>query len=256
MIELKLLNKVKEIAREAGDALIDCQIHEINEKTDVSNIVTDMDVKTQAFIIEKLTPLLEGAEVFAEEKENQTLSEGYTWVIDPIDGTTNFAYNFQHSAISIGLIYKKETVLGVCYNPYLKEMFSAVKGHGAYCNDVSLRVSQRPLASSLVMCGTSPYYKDRADATFTHMKDLFLNCRDLRRSGSAVLDLCYVASGRVDAFYEELLSFWDYAAASLLILEAGGSFEIQRGSFGDLKPIGMIAGNPLNLTQIKEVLDK
>lgn len=246
--------QVKEIAKLAGKFMKEGTIQTIETKSDIANIVTDMDVKTQAFIIEKLTPLIEGATIFAEEKENQVLSDEYTWIIDPIDGTTNYAYDFHHSAISIALAKDKEPILGVCYNPYLDELFYGRKGHGAFMNGTQLHVGKNALASSLIMCGTAPYNKGRAEVTFTCMKELFLHGRDIRRSGSAVLDLCYVAAGRVDAFYEDQLSFWDYAAASLLVQEAGGNCLTMYGHWGDMNPIGFIAGNVQNHKELHEVV--
>lgn len=249
-----LLEEVKNIAKEAGMFMMNGEISFVNSKSDISNIVTDMDVKTQNLLIDKLMPLIPGAIFFAEEKQNQELTDAYTWIIDPIDGTTNYAYDFHHSAISIGLAKDKQPLLGVCYNPYLDELFYGYKGNGAFVNGKPLQVTSNPISSSLIMCGTAPYYKEHADVTFTCMKDLFLHCRDIRRSGSAVLDLCYLAAGRVDAFYEDRLSFWDYAAASVLLAEAGGVFTTMHGNWGDLQPIGVIAGNTENTPEIQKIV--
>lgn len=252
----ELFEQVKEIAIQAADFMKNGVIHTINTKSDIANIVTDMDVKTQNFIIEHLTGLIDGAVFFAEEKQNQTLTNEYTWIIDPIDGTTNYAYDFHHSCVSIALAKDHEAVLGVCVNPYLNEVFYAIKGEGAYCNGKQLHVADHELASSLIMCGTSPYNKGYADVTFTCLKELFLHGRDIRRSGSAVMDLCYLASGRVDAFYEAQLSFWDYAAASLIVTEAGGAIHTMEGSWGDVEPIGFAAGNTKNLDDLLSIVTK
>lgn len=249
-----ILEQVKQIAKDAGRFMVEGTIQSVQSKGGISNIVTDMDVKTQTFIMERLLPLIAHAQVFAEEKQNQVLSNAYTWIIDPIDGTTNYAYDFHHSCVSIALAKDKQPLLGVCYNPYLDELFYGAKGLGAYVNGKELKVSTNEMSSSLILCGTSPYKKEVADMTFACLKDLFLQGRDLRRSGSAVLDLCYVAAGRVDAFYEESLSFWDYAAASLLIQEAGGEIETLGGSWGNLEPIGFLAGNKENMQDLCKII--
>lgn len=254
MDELQLLELVKDIAIRAGALMKDGMINSVKSKSDASNIVTDMDVKTQEFIIHQLAPLIEDAKIFAEEKENQALDDSYTWIIDPIDGTTNYAYDMHHSCVSIALAKDRKPVLGVCVDPYLNEVFTAAKGHGAYRNGQAIHVNDYDLSHSLIMCGTTPYHKQYADVTFTKMKELFLAGRDIRRSGSAVLDLCYVACGRVDAFYEANLSFWDYAAASLILMEAGGIFHSFSGQWGDFEPIGVTAGNPNNIQELLEII--
>lgn len=251
-----LFKQVKQIAIDAADFMKHGKIQTVNTKSDIANIVTDMDVKTQNFIIDHLSGLIENAVFFAEEKQNQKLKDGYTWIIDPIDGTTNYAYDFHHSCVSIALVKGHEPVLGVCVNPYLNEVFHAMKGEGAYCNGKAIHVAENKMASSLIMCGTSPYNKGYADITFTCLKELFLKGRDIRRSGSAVLDLCYLASGRVDAFYEAQLSFWDYAAASLIVQEAGGTIKTMQGNWGDVEPIGFVAGNENNINEILEIVTK
>ncbi len=254
MNELKLLDAVKEIAYNAGEFMREGMIHTVKSKSDASNIVTDMDVKTQDFVIRELMPLIPDAKFFAEEKENQELDASYTWIIDPIDGTTNYAYDYRHSCVSIALAKDRKPILGVCADPYLHEVFFALKGHGAYCNDRIIHVSDYDLTHSLIMCGTSPYHKQYADVTFTKMKELFLTGRDIRRSGSAVLDLCYLACGRVDAFYEAHISFWDYAAASFILMESGGIFHPFDGQWGDLEPIGIAAGNPQNINELLDIV--
>lgn len=251
-----LLQDVIEIAQSAAEFMKNGTIHTVNTKSDVANIVTDMDVKTQNLIIERLSGLLDNACFFAEEKQNMKLSDEYTWVIDPIDGTTNYAYDFHHSCVSIALVKDKQPVLGVCVDPYLDELFYARQGAGAYCNGKVIHAADHSLDSSLIMCGTSPYNKQYADITFSCLKELFLRGRDIRRSGSAVLDLCYLACGRVDAFYEAQLSFWDYAAASLVVQEAGGLIYPLQGSWGDVEPIGFVAGQKENIKDLWTIVQK
>lgn len=250
-----MLEKVKEIALRAGDMMLQ-GFDEIQEKSDVSNIVTNKDVEIQKYIIAQLKKMLPQSSFLAEESESYQEEDGYQWIIDPIDGTTNFAYDRHHSAVSIALMKDHQIIIGVCYDPYLKELFYAEKGKGAFLNDKALHVSRAPLSSGLIVCGTSPYYKEHADVTFDNMKKLFLHGRDIRRGGSAVLDICYLAAGREDGYYEEVLSPWDYAAASLILSEAGGHMHVINGEWGFHAPLGMIAGNETIVEEMRQLLHR
>lgn len=245
--------QVSAILRQAGDMIRNHMVSDIRDKGDQANLVTDMDVTVQKFLIEKLSEILPGSGFLAEEDDVHEETDGFLWVIDPIDGTTNYIYDYRHSAISVALLEHHEAVFGAVYDPYLDEMFIAAKGQGAYRNDKRIRVSQRELASSLIMCGTTPYEKEFAQETFDIMRRMFLAGKDIRRSGSAVLDLCYVACGRVDGFYEQRLSPWDYAAGVLLILEAGGKIVTLDGDMQYTKRIGLIAGNAANVEDLAAV---
>lgn len=248
-----MLNEVMKIAKKAGQMMLE-GFSTIHEKSDAANIVTDKDIEIQNMIIKELTLLLPNSSFIAEESDEHIETDGYVWIIDPIDGTTNFAYDYQHSAVSIALLNDHEVILGVCYQPYLDEMFIAQKGKGAYVNERLLHIQNHTLANGLIICGTSPYHKHMADKTFDRMKKIFLQARDIRRSGSAVLDICYVAAGRADAFYEEVLSPWDYAAASLILQEAGGDIEVIQGSWGFEKPIGLLVGNENIIHELKSII--
>lgn len=223
-----MLEEIKEIAYAVGQMFLERETFKTDEKAGSNNIVTSMDLKAQEYIIKECQKILPEAKFIAEEKENIVLSDEYTWIIDPLDGTTNFAYDYQFSAVSIALAKNREVIYGVVYNPYLDQMFSAEKGKGSYLNDQKLSVSNFELKDALLAVGTSPYNKDKSSITFTKLQKCFENARDLRRSGSAALDICYVASGKVDGFYEEVLAIWDYAAASLILTEAGGEI----GAYG------------------------
>ena len=214
-----------------------------------ANFVTVFDVKVQNYLIERLSALLPQAAFMAEEKENdwEELSKGLCFVIDPIDGTTNFIYNYGCSTISVGLFENGEIVFGAVYNPYLQEMFTAQKGEGAFCNGKPLHVGTAPFRRALVAVGSAPYYRETlGDLTFAVMKDIFMHTADVRRAGSAAWDLCCVAAGRVDGYYEAVLSPWDYAAGQLLVLEAGGIVMQTDGSpLSPVKNSSVVAGSPL-----------
>ena len=148
--------------------------------------------------------------------------EGYAFIVDPIDGTTNFVKDYHMSAISVALLSGKDVVAGVVYNPYLDETFYAIKGEGAFCNGKRISVSSQPIDKALVIFGSSPYDKSLFPKTIEVLSEYFYKVLDIRRSGSAALDLCCIASGRADLFFELQISPWDFAAGKLLIEEAGG----------------------------------
>lgn len=205
----------------------------IIEKPGSANFVTAYDVRVQQVLMEKLTEILPSAKFFAEEKENSgdDTKSGLCFVIDPIDGTTNFIHDYKSSAISVGLLSDGKPVFGAVYDPYKDEMFTAHVGEGAFCNGQAIHVSDYDLPHSLVCFGTSPYYKDElADETFSLAKDLFLKSADIRRGGSAAVDMCAVACGRMDVFFENRLSPWDYMASYVIITEAGGCMHNYQGN--------------------------
>ena len=251
----RLLKSIIMIAKDAGYAIDFDRNFDIKQKGDVANLVTTMDVKVQNFILARLKELLPEAKTYAEENDVREMDNGYVWVVDPIDGTTNFAYDLKHSCISIALLKDQEGFIGVVYNPYLHETFYAIKGEGAFLNGKQIHVSDNDISSSLCVVGTSPYRKELADKTFDNLKNLFVNTRDLRRSGSATLDLCNLAAGRYDVFYESSLAPWDYGAAATIIKEAGGIIDaIEPDTWGYEKSIGVLAGNPKNFEDLKKLI--
>lgn len=250
-----IMKEMIDIAKEAGIRIKNDRDFSVSEKTDAANIVTTMDTQIQNFILGRLEQLLPEAKVIAEEDNVHSFDNGYVWIVDPIDGTTNYAYDSKHSCISIALLNENDGYIGVVYNPYLDELFYAKKGEGSFLNGKPLNVTERSMNESLVIMGTAPYRKDKADYTFEIAKRLFVNGRDIRRSGSAVLDLCYVACGRYDAFFEADLAVWDRAAAALIISEAGGIVEaIEPDVWNYERSIGVIAGNKNNIKDLKALV--
>ncbi|MBQ8642426.1 MAG: inositol monophosphatase [Clostridia bacterium] len=228
------------LLREAAQILLSADHIErqLHAKSGSQNFVTDYDIRTENFLRENFARLLPEADMLGEESSDThavRIAEGLTLIVDPIDGTTNFMQDYRQSCISVGVCDRGAMVYGAVYNPYADAMFTASLGHGASVEEkgakVSLRVSERPLCDSLVLFGTSPYYRDTlAEPTFHTLWSLFQKARDIRRSGSAALDLANIAAGRCDVFFEYLLSPWDYAAGSLLIAEAGGHISQMDGT--------------------------
>ena len=145
------------------------------------------------------------------------------WILDPIDGTTNLIRDYHLSAVSLGLYENGEITFGVVYNPFTEELFYGAKGEGAYLNGAPIQVSNQPeFKDAVVSFGSSPYEKNRAKELFPIFYNIFMNCADFRRTGSAALDICYVACGRQHAYLEQNLKPWDYSGASIILREAGG----------------------------------
>ena len=154
--------------------------------------------------------------------------KGSIWILDPVDGTTNLIHDFQHSTISLAYAKGGKILFGVVYDPFHEECFTAELGKGAFLNGKPIQVSKKEqLGDCLTAIGTSPGCREHADENFARMRRIYDQCQDIRRIGSAALELSYVACGRLDGFYEENLKIWDYAAGSLLVTEAGGTTVIE-----------------------------
>ena len=215
----------------------------LEKGADSANLVTVYDTAVQEYLIRELLLAYPDARFLAEEQDNDpaVLSSPRCFIIDPIDGTANFIHGYRRSAISLAMLEHGEIVFGAVYDPYLFEMFTAERGCGALCNGEPIRVSDRTPEHAMTVFGPAPYYKDTLGAkTFTLAEALYRKTRDIRRSGSAALDLCYLAAGRCDIFFELTLSPWDIAAGILLIREAGGVITSLDGS-----PISLAGGSPV-----------
>ena len=214
--------KLIRIAKEAGEFFLERQLTSVASKEGHANYVTNIDCKVQAFLEEKLCGLLPGSLFIGEEKENQALTDKPTWIVDPLDGTTNMIHDYHLSAVSVALCKQKKPVIGLIWQPYAKELFYAETGSGAFLNDRPIHVSDTPFREALVAVGTAPYYEDLEDCGMAIAKEFLHQCADIRRSGSAALDLANLACGRHEVFFELRLKPWDYAAGSLIVQEAGG----------------------------------
>ena len=226
MTDKEILSRIIAIVDEAGDILLEASEKTIAafEKGSYRDIYTKYDVEIQQKIIADIKNIFPNAEFIAEEGDwsnSEKLSSEYCFIIDPIDGTSNFTRDYKHSCISVAVAIKGDVRLGVVYDPYLGEIYSAIKGEGAYLNNKTIVCSKNSLRNSVVGFGTAPYNLELTHETFAFSEYIFSLCNDLRRSGSSALDLCYVAAGRLDLFYELSLYPWDYAAAGLIAKEAG-----------------------------------
>ena len=211
-----MIERLEAIVREAGEHMLAFQNPKTFVKEGHYNFVTEADLFVESFLIERIQPLAPGACFYAEEQDNQALTDSPTWVIDPIDGTTNYMRGRGVSSISVALLEGKEPVLGMVYDPYKEELFLAEKGKGATRNGQAIHVSDTPFERALVCFGTSPYDASLARKTTSLLWPFLRDAGDLRRCGSAALDLCDLACGRSDVFFELKLSPWDFAAGGLI----------------------------------------
>ena len=186
------------------------------------------------------------------EEEVANICDGKPyWILDPIDGTTNYIYQYNHSAISLALKDASGIVFGVIYNPFTNELFSAIREEGSYLNGTPIKVNNTvSLDSALVSVGTSPYHKEMAHSVFRKIEQVYQRALDIRRTGSAALDLAYVACGRQDAYFEYGLKPWDYAAGNLILTEAGGIVQsIDSESISYVQPSSIVACSSVVLMQ-------
>ncbi len=220
-----MIEQIVAIAKEAGQIMVNAKRPKVMEKAGHANFCTETDEKIQKFLIGKLQELLPDASFLGEEDGKDVFEEkmgnGYCFIIDPIDGTSNFIFAYRPSVVSIGLLKDGQPYMGIVYNPFDDMAFYATKGQGAYMNGEKIMSSDAPLKENLAIFGTSPYYAQFRNKTFEIAKELLPLCVDLRRSGTSAWDLCCVAIGRAGLYFEMTLQLWDYAAAALIAMEAG-----------------------------------
>ena len=227
-----MLDRLIAVVRRAGDMIRNA--HDIekdtHEKNGAADLVTKYDVAVQAFLQRELLALVPEADFLGEEGEHETLDKPWVFVVDPIDGTTNFVRHMHHSNIAVALVHEGCVAYGVVYNPFTEEMFAARRGGGAFLNGRPIHVSDRDMSHAITLCGSTIYDRRFTDRSFSLMRRLYDLGLDFRRFGSAELDVCYVACGRAEVFFECRLSPWDYAAGSLILTEAGGKITRLDGS--------------------------
>ncbi len=228
--------------------------HDIEFKGEI-NLVTDVDRDCEALIVAVIREEWPGHDILAEENEYAPAGSGFRWIIDPLDGTTNYAHGFPWFCVSIALEIAGEVRLGVIYHPMMAELFTVVKGEGAFQNGKQLRVSKRePLKSCLLATGF-PYDRTRDNENnFTHFENFQMAARAVRRAGAAALDLAYVAAGRLDGYWECKLKPWDVAAGQLLVTEAGGRVTNHAGEAFSVYDHRILASNGLIHGEMVEVL--
>jgi myo-inositol-1(or 4)-monophosphatase len=229
---------------------------EITYKGDI-NLVTEMDTRSERAVVETLHASFPEHGIIAEEETTIRNESGYTWIIDPLDGTTNYAHGYPCFSVSIALEHKGEVITGVVYDPMRDELFAAQKGQGSYLNGIKITVSSvDTLIKSLLATGFPYDRKVSEKNNLNYFHDLLMASQEVRRDGSAALDLCYVAAGRFDGFWELKLKPWDVAAGGLIVREAGGMVSDLSGNRFDMHAEEILASNGIIHGQMVEVLQK
>ena len=257
-----MLNVAIKAARAAGAiinrAALDVEAVRISQKQ-VNDFVTEVDHASEAVIIETLLTAYPGHGIHAEESgtAHGARDSDYVWIIDPLDGTTNFIHGFPVYCVSIALAVRGKVEQAVIYDPTRNDLFTATRGRGSYVNERRMRVSKRTRMSECLIGTGFPFRNgDNFKQYLAIMADLMPRAGGLRRAGAAALDLAYVAAGYSDAFFETGLNIWDVAAGSLLVTEAGGLIGNFTGEGEFMEQRECLAGNPKVYGQLVQVLSK
>ena len=216
-----MLQKTIDAVKRAADYMV-TDGFSIERKGSVVNIVTSSDVAVQNYLCKELARIVPGCGFYCEEENVHDPDKEYVWVIDPIDGTANYARGIDACCISVALRHAGETVLGVVYSPARNELYYAERGSGAWMNGKRIHASGRSFKESILCTAMSIYRKEYAQTCSDIIMDTFFQANDVRRFGSAALELCFLARGLCELFFEMRLQPWDYAAGILIAEEAGG----------------------------------
>jgi len=256
---MQKLNEFIEIVKKAGEIFKQGFNKNLEIKSKgIKDLVTEYDIEVEKFLIKEFKKFREYS-IIAEESMKEEFKNSI--IIDPIDGTTNFAHHIPHCAISVGVYENKLPKYAIVYNPILNELFYAKKGEGAYKNGKKINVSsQNDFQRSLIATGF-PYSgaenKDDLNWVITRLKEVLPRCQDVRRLGSAALDLCYIAEGKYEGFYEINLKPWDVSAGILIVEEAGGMISNEYGSEYNLfKDRCIVASNGTVHKKLVDIIGK
>ncbi|MFQ5596113.1 MAG: inositol monophosphatase family protein [Anaerolineae bacterium] len=220
-----MLEFVTGIVRAAGQLIHENyeQVHRINRKSSEIDLVTEVDLAVEQLLVSAILERFPGHAILSEEGHGVQQTSDYLWVLDPLDGTVNYAHGFPIFAVSVAVQQRDETILGVIYDPLRDEMFAAEKGAGATRNDQPIHVSATDRLQDALLATGFPYDRaTRSDNNVAEFNHLITRVQGIRRAGAATLDMAYLAAGRLDGYWEQHLSPWDWAAGVLLVAEAGG----------------------------------
>jgi myo-inositol-1(or 4)-monophosphatase len=255
-----MLNVAREAALEAGKFLkynLGKVKHIERKLGQETNLVTEIDKQSEALIIKKIKQHYPSHDILAEESGDHKTHSEYRWIIDPLDGTTNFTHGLPIFCVSIGVELNGSIVAGAIYDPSADEMYTAEKGNGAYLNGKRIHVSSiDTLINSLLVTGFPYNVKENPGRVVEHFVNLLKEGQGVRRLGSAALDLAYVAAGRLDGFWEVFLNPWDKAAGILLVQEAGGTVTDFKNNAASTYDQNTLATNGIIHQQMIAVLSK
>lgn len=246
-----------EAARQAGAILSEYARKGFRVRhKDTLNLVTDADTHSERAIVEAISRAFPDHLVLAEERGQAGSDSPFKWIIDPLDGTTNFAHGFPAYAVSIGVEYQGRCILGVVFDPTREELFVGEAGGGATLNGKPIRVSRTPkLDGALLVTGFAYDIRVSKQNNLDHFANFAVRAQGVRRMGAAAIDLCYVACGRFDGFWELKLKPWDTAAGSVIVEEAGGRLTDFRGGPFSIYGLELVASNGLIHEAMVEVLN-
>ena len=262
MIPLSSIEKdVTELCEEVGEFILtECESFDtsrIEQKEGFNNLVSYVDKESERRIVKALETILPGAGFLAEEGTDKKGTNDYQWIIDPLDGTTNFTHGLPPFAISIGLAKGKKMVCGVIYEVTKKECFHSSEGNPAYLNKSEIHVSKiQSLSESLLATGFPFYHLDKIDPYLEIIKTFLKETHGIRRLGSAATDLAYVACGRLDGFFEYNLNAWDVAAGSFIVEQAGGKVTDFKGGDNHIFGGELCAGNMMVHPKMLAIIKK
>jgi myo-inositol-1(or 4)-monophosphatase len=241
----QILSDIVNVAKKGGDIFKNAHAKNVNNKINHKDFVTEYDKAVQDYIFSSLASLYPSVTFVGEEGgdlDSYDVENTKAFIVDPIDGTANFVNELSHSCVCIAYVEYGTVMVSVVYNPYKDHLYTAIKGQGAYCNGVKMQVTDAPISSGFVGFGTAIYYDELIEETKRIIGDVFVKCNDLRRLGSAGIDIALTAQGAFVGFFETKLCPWDYASGILLVEEAGGI-------------ITDFSGNRLPLNKRSSVLD-
>lgn len=245
----------EEIAREAGAILLDRMNSAFKvEKKGRVNLVTEVDLAAETLIVNRLKSAYPDHQILTEEEGFHDGNSPFRWIVDPLDGTTNYAHGYPLFCVSIGLEVESEIVAGAVYDPVADECFTARKGSGAFLNNKPISVSVEGVLEDSLVCTGFSYSAEEISDNLELFNRVMMMARSVRRDGSAALDLCYVAAGRYDGFWEVSLNPWDVAAGMIIVMEAGGTVTKLDGSKASAYDRNCLATNGLIHRQLSEIL--
>ena len=248
----KELQAANEAATAAGQILNQLfgQVKDISKKGEI-DLVTEADYQAEKTLIESIHRYFPQDNILAEEAGDHEQSSHRTWIIDPLDGTTNFVHGFPFFAVSIGLEIEGEMVAGVVLNPFMNERFEATRGKGAFLNRKPIAVSRTNHLKDALLATGFPYdIHEKHEEVLNYFRKMVITAQGVRRPGSAALDMCYVAAGKFDGFWEQGLKPWDTAAGVVIVKEAGGELSTFQGKHYSPYEESIVAANPLVHSQI------
>lgn len=254
----RLLNEVSRLSLDVANWIAAQRVNAADiESKALNNLVSFVDKGAEQQFVDGLSKLIPGCGFIAEEGTGAAVEDGYNWIIDPLDGTTNYLHGVPMWCTSVALEHRGELLLGVICDVNHKELYTAMKGGGSFLNGKAIRVSGTEALKSALIGTGFPYYDfGRQEAYLKLLGELTRTTRGIRRPGSAALDLAYVACGRFDAFYEYALHPWDVAAGILLVREAGGRVTGFRDETDPLSGEDIVAGNPAVAEELQELIAK